>query len=373
MTGQNAKEGGQWPHGDAPVLVTGAGGFIGRAVVQALLNAGANTRAMVRSPGAGALSQLGVEVSRGTISSPEQALRGVDTVFHLAYDLRATGSDNLEAFRTFLRAVTDAGVSHLVHASSVVVHDGWPASDLVEDAPITPPDGGSSYRSAKIAMEALIADAVSKGQLASATLLRPTLVYGPGSRIWSEAVIERLRSGPVLVPDAPESHPAGRPFGLCHLVHVDDLARAAVAAGAAAKPGLRAYLISDPSPITWPEYYRAQARALGVGSVELRPFTELEARLPPLVDEPVDHGPSLAARVSSKLRLIVGNDTIDRVGRRLRRVRHHSMAEQYPDRFLFELYTAAGEINVSRARAELGLARGGDLQERLDEVAAYYS
>ncbi|TMV08440.1 NAD-dependent epimerase/dehydratase family protein [Ruegeria sediminis] len=373
MNEHNAKKAPEWLQGDAPVLVTGAGGFIGRAVVRSLLNAGANTRALVRSPGAGAISRLGAEVTRGTIASPGRALRGVDTVFHLAYDLRASGSENLAEFRKFLNAIAHAGVSNLVHMSSVVVHDGWPVGDLVEDAPITPPDNGSSYRGAKIAMEALISDAVKKGQLSSATLLRPTLVYGPGSRIWSEAVVERLRSGPILVPDMPRDHPAGRPFGLCHLVHVDDLARAAVVAGAAAKPGLRAYLISDPSPTTWPEYYCAQARALGVGTIEKRPFAELEDRLMPLTVGSVDHGPSLAARVSSKLRTIVGNDTIDVVGRRLRRILQSNVAEQYPDRFLFDLYTATGEIDVSRAEAELGFVRGADVQGRLDEVAAFYS
>ena len=309
-----------------PVLVTGASGFIGRAVVRALAAAGLSVRALVRDRAAAAtLAAAGAEPVRGSLESPGAALAAAGAVIHLAYDVRAPGPANLRQFLAFLAQVERAGVPNLVHVSSIVVHDGWPGAALTENSPITAPSETSSYRAAKIAIEEAVGDAVASGRLATATILRPTLVYGPESRLWTDAAIERLRAGPVLLPLPPPDHPAGAPFGLCHIVHVDDLAQAAVRA-LNRPPGLHRYILSDPAPPTWAAYYRRHAAAIGEGAVREVPFAALEARLPA---EAATSGPPLAARVSAALRRIVGHRAIDSLGSRAPRPGGSAAARSY--------------------------------------------
>src|SRR5690606_4966663 len=102
--------------------------------------------------------------------------------------------------------------------------------------------------------------------------------------------------------EPPAGHPRDQPFGTCHLVHVEDLAQATVAAAASDHAGLRAYLLSDPHPSSWQDYYRRHAQMLGEGTVRMVPHEELRARLPP--PAPASQGPGLAAQVSSALRAV---------------------------------------------------------------------
>lgn len=352
------------------VLVTGASGFIGRAVVAALVEGGARPRALVRDRGARAdLVALGAEVVPGSLERPGLALEGVGTVCHFAYDIRSPGSANLRQFDGFLAAIRGAGVRQIVHASSVVVHDGWPDATLEEASPVTPPAGTEGYRAAKIAMERRLAEAVAAGSLEAATILRPTLVYGPGSRIWTDAVVGRLRAGPVLLPEPPAGHPEGAPFGTCHILHVEDLARAVVAAARADRAGVRDYLLSDPNPPTWADYYRRHAEVMGRGTVRLVPCAALAARLPPAQAATSAEAPGAAARASSLVRGIVGSRAVDAVAARLRRPARSDGAEVLPDRFLFELYTSIGAVDAGRAARELDFAPAKSFEERVAEMA----
>lgn len=360
------------PTDEKPTVVTGAGGFIGQAVIRALVNSGRRPRPLVRSrSGARALSATGADVSTGTVAQPGEALTGAGAVINLAYDFRVSGERNLRDFDALIEAMSAAGVPRLVHVSSIVVHDGWPAESLSETSPITGEAGTNSYSAAKIAMERSLERAVAEGRLESAVILRPTLVYGPGSRFWTVNVVERLRGGPILLPDAPEDLSADAPFGLCHCLHVDDLAEAVVQATIVPLSGVRAYLVSDPSPPSWQAFYQAHAGIIGTGAVMKKPYAELEQRLPPVSAGGTDTGPGLAARVSAIVRKVVGNETVERIGALLRKRQRDRNAEQAPDRFLFELYSSRGRIDVGRAQSELGFAPKVPLQTRMDEMADY--
>lgn len=357
--------------GSGSILVTGASGFIGRAVIKALIEAGHRPRALVRNrSGVAALKALGAEVFRGSLAQPGDSLDGVETMVNLAYDFRASRQANVADFESFLDRMAEAGVKRLIHASSIVVHDGWPRESLTEASPVTLGASDESYRGAKIECERLTEQAVTQGTLVSAAILRPTLVYGPGSRFWTEATVERLRGGPVVLPERPLDLPENAPFGLCHCVHVEDLAGAVVGAVAAREAGVRTYILSDPNPPDWAAFYQFYADVLDSGSVILKPYDDLAVRLPPDSGEPVDQGPGLAAKVSLLVRKAIGNDAVERVGKWLRNRRRDAESPQYPDRFLFDLYTSCGTMDVSAAREDLNFAPQKTAQDRVSEMAA---
>jgi uncharacterized protein YbjT (DUF2867 family) len=92
----------------APVLVTGATGRVGRAVVDQLTDAGVPVRALTRRPEAAATLPAGVEVVTGDLTVPESldaALRGVSAVFLVWTAPPATASAVVERLATYARRV----------------------------------------------------------------------------------------------------------------------------------------------------------------------------------------------------------------------------------------------------------------------------
>lgn len=177
------------------VFVTGANGFIGRRLVDALDQAGAKVTSLQRSRGA--KRGASVRAIVGDLNDTallETGLREQEIVFHLAYDGRAPAAANLAAFDSVLAASAKAGVNRIVHTSSIVVYDGWPNGDLDETGSMSRP-GGSGYRQAKIEMERRL----MSGSIPAA-ILQPTIVYGPGSALWTEQFIEWLTVGDIVLP-----------------------------------------------------------------------------------------------------------------------------------------------------------------------------
>jgi nucleoside-diphosphate-sugar epimerase len=168
------------------VLVTGASGFIGRAVIAAFTEAGHTLRAAVRRRPQPAFPDS-VEV----VQHPDftQAvdwpplLEGADAVIHLAgiaHTGRAIAPElydrvNRLATAQLAAAAARAGVRHFVFISSIRAQSG-PSADhaLTERDPELPTD---AYGHSKLAAE----DAVRSAG-APFTILRPVLVYGPAAK-----------------------------------------------------------------------------------------------------------------------------------------------------------------------------------------------
>ncbi len=337
------------------VALSGAAGFIGSRIVAHLAGRGAKVRALLRSGhDAARLRALGAEVAIAPLrpgAALVRALEGQDAVIHAAHDVRAGADANIAAFEALLGAMGKAGVGRLVHLSSVVVYDGWPQDDLDEDAPWGS-TGGGPYRQSKIHMENRLLD----GNI-HAAILQPTLVWGPGSAIWTRAPMAALAAGGLVLPEG-----AGR----APLVHVEDVA---AACGAALASGARGrYLISGPQSPRWLELYEGYRRIAG-GEILIRPLAEIEARLPPPQDAHAAEGPGAAARVSALLRRAIGSRRFDALMERLRSSRGNKEA-LWPDRHMLDLYLASPRISCARARKELGFEPRITLTEGLKDLAA---
>jgi UDP-glucose 4-epimerase len=166
-----------------PVLVTGATGFVGRAVVTAFAHDGRAVRAAVRRPPQPALA-AGVEV----VQHPDLSqsfdwapfLDGVDQVIHLAGIAHTGGVApelydrvNRQATAELAAAAARGGVRHFVFISSVRAQSG-PSADhaLTERDEPAPTD---AYGRSKLAAEAAV-----RASGVPFTILRPALFYGPG-------------------------------------------------------------------------------------------------------------------------------------------------------------------------------------------------
>ncbi len=171
------------------VLVTGAGGFVGRALIPVLLTAGHRVVATSRDLGAdipGATVKASFELDPHTDWGP--ALDGIDTVIHLAarvHVMAETAADPLAENRRINTAGTRklaedsaaAGVKRLVFLSTVkVMGEESPAAALNEQDHPRPRD---PYAIAKLEAEQALADISAKTGM-EVVILRPPLVYGPG-------------------------------------------------------------------------------------------------------------------------------------------------------------------------------------------------
>ena len=186
------------------VFITGAAGCIGSALTKRLSAEGAQVVALVRDPlRAAHISALpGVEIIAGDLFAREaitQAMRGCDTVFHLAAKVHASEREarqtpedfiriNVEGTRCVLEAAIENGIASFVFFSTVAV---YPESDdeLNEQ---TPPAPVTPYGQSKLAAERLVQSRAAQTGM-HAVVLRPAVVYGPRDRGNVSRLIETIR------------------------------------------------------------------------------------------------------------------------------------------------------------------------------------
>lgn len=187
---------------DAPILITGANGFIGSRVVEHLLRLGYhNLRCFVRP--SSKLSRLeaviaasgakNVEILPGNLLSREdanRAARGAVVVYHLAAGIEKTFAgcflNSVITTKNLLDAVVDSGtIQRFVNVSSFSVYSNWNLSSRkvldevckIEDTPL---DRAEPYMYAKLKQDELVLEYAAKHDLPYA-ILRPGAVYGPGA------------------------------------------------------------------------------------------------------------------------------------------------------------------------------------------------
>ncbi len=247
-------------------LVTGAGGFLGRALVAALAARGDRVRALVRRP-APALSGTGVEVLQGDVLDPAAlaaAVRGAEVVFHLAGVRRAAERDeffrvNAGATRLLLEACAAGAPSlrRFVLAGSRAASPPS-ATGLDEDAPLRPAEwyGESKAEAERIAFQyrdrlpvavarpPRIVGAGDRENLLFFRLARAGWALRLGDRPLSWIDVDDCAAGLLLLAERPEA--IGAPFFLAseERTSVEGLMRAAAAA-----LGVRPRVVAVPGPL----------------------------------------------------------------------------------------------------------------------------
>lgn len=177
---------------DRSIFVTGANGFIGRAICERFRALGANVS------GIDLVGGTDPGVTAGDTTRPDQwagALDGVDTVIHTAallgaaYPLAESWHVNVLGTSRVLRAAIGAGVRRFIHFSSVAAY-GFDFPDGVgETYPVQV--NGDVYTDTKINSEAVVLAAHAAGETA-VTVIRPGDVWGPGS-VWVRSPIAEMR------------------------------------------------------------------------------------------------------------------------------------------------------------------------------------
>jgi nucleoside-diphosphate-sugar epimerase len=168
------------------VLVTGAGGFLGRSVVNSLLERHHAVRAIVRPSSPRPSWPDAVEVFRADLrvaGDLASAFDGVDAVLHLA--AATSGNEDLQfastvvATERFLDAMAKSGVKRLIHVSSLVVYDWSKARSCMDET--TPlednPYGMGGYTIAKIWQERVVSR-FAKQHSWDLTIARPGFIWG---------------------------------------------------------------------------------------------------------------------------------------------------------------------------------------------------
>jgi len=231
-----------WQNMSMRILITGASGFVGSAVLRRLIEAGHSARVLVReSSDRSNLEHLDAELVVGDLASPETlepALDGCEGLFHVAadyrlwvpepsgmYDVNVTGTQKL------MKAALKTGIQRIVYTSSVATlglnPDGSPAD---EKTPVTLDDMIGHYKRSKFLAEAEVRRLVAEERL-PAVIVNPSTPVGPRD-------IKPTPTGRMVLDAAAGRMPAYVDTGL-NIAHVDNVAEGHLLAFEKGAPGRR--------------------------------------------------------------------------------------------------------------------------------------
>ena len=237
------------------VLVTGGGGFLGRAIAEQLLARGHAVTAAGRHayPEVAALGARTVRLDVTDPAAVREAVRGHEVVIHAAAKAGVWGSrgeyarTNLRGTENLLAACRAEGVRRLVYTGSPsVVFDGRGHEGASNDLPY-PRRHGCAYAESKAAAERLVLQA--NGEALATVSLRPHLIWGPRDPHLLPRLIARAEAGRL--------RRVGGGLNRVSITYVDNAAWAHVLAAERLGPGHpcagRAYFVADAEPVAlWP-------------------------------------------------------------------------------------------------------------------------
>lgn len=253
------------------ILVLGAAGFIGRRIVEGLAREPeTRTVAAVRVLRPAAFP-AGVEVivlDATDCKALQGAMAGATGVVNCVAGTASSIRGGAQALSTALDGCADP--PRLVHLSSLAVY-GTARGTVDESAPLL--GDLDEYSAAKAAAERALS---ARG---SVVILRPGIVYGPESPLWSDYIGRLLIAGRLG-----DLGPAGE--GICNLAYIEDVRDAILRCLDLPAIGGSAFNIASSLAPTWNDYFRQYARALRAPPLRrmsrVRIMTELMVMAPAL-------------------------------------------------------------------------------------------
>ena len=247
------------------VLVTGANGFLGRAVAAALDHAGHDVlRGARTAPAAASIGEAWIGYGDvGPATRWDGALAGVDVVVHLAGlahlpdEAAATAGDtfarvNTEGTARLASAAVGAGVRRLVLVSSALVHGeespGRPFTEDDEPAPASP------YARSKLDSERRLM-AVARGSALQWVILRPPMVYGAGAQGNFRRLVGLVHTRAPL--------PLGAATARRTFIGIDNLADAVARCVEHERAANQVFLLGDAETTSTADLIRRIAEAMG--------------------------------------------------------------------------------------------------------------
>ncbi|MFN8531011.1 MAG: NAD(P)-dependent oxidoreductase [Anaerolineae bacterium] len=283
------------------VLITGATGFLGRALAKRLIDEGVRVRIIARTPEKAAdLSALGAEIIKGDLTDAESvrtACEGCEIVFHVAVNYttyEAQQRVNVTGTQAIAQAAADAGVKRFVHVSTTATYGAKERGDLFEDHPLKP--GAYPYAITKVEGERVVREICNRAGMPY-TIVRPGMIYGPGAQQWTNMIFNLAKQRFTIWLDGGQ--------GWAHYIYVDDVVDLMVCAADHPKAIDEVFNVSaDPAP-TWREVLDAYSKLAGkpLRLIPLRPVFWVVAAIAKLVSPPISMGrdlPDLLSFMGSK-------------------------------------------------------------------------
>jgi len=235
--------------------VVGASGFVGNRAVEMLHEDGHTLCPIVRQEASlQPFAQMGL---KGYVANAfdqaalETAFQGCDVVIH-----SVLGSAGLirGSVAPAYRAAQKAGVRRIIYLSSMIVHTSAPTPGTTESTPPIEHQPGFPTHLAKIDAERRLLRMREKGSV-DAVIFRPGIVFGPRSR-WVADLAHHLTQGTAyFINDG---------LGVCNTVYIDNLIHAMRLAMTVQDADGEAFFVGDREQVTWLDFYRPFALALGV-------------------------------------------------------------------------------------------------------------
>jgi nucleoside-diphosphate-sugar epimerase len=237
------------------VFVTGALGFMGKALVKRYRELGAQVAGLdVRAdPEASIVS--------GDVAHPEEwaeAIQGCDLVIHTAAIVtnNVARSEawrvNVLGTRRVLDAAKNAGAQRFVHISSLAAMRYITTDRADETAPVMPT--GNPYVDTKIAGEQAVLAAHAAGEIAC-TIIRPSDIYGPGSRPWTVVPVQMIQKGLFLLPAHGQ--------GVFRAIYIDDLVDGVMLAAEKGEALGQIFILGGEDTITCEKFFGYYYRMMG--------------------------------------------------------------------------------------------------------------